>query len=152
MDSQNATATSTISEFESKLSEMLPEIAQLFQQYQVSGVCKGQLKNEEHKVRIEECKKINGKRICTQSSPIFLEFVSESLSFGEISKQDTEIVEKFWTDIASKLFEMETLLSQSIQKMGESFEVKFSIDTAKVNFEQPVVCQWESNILHCSKL
>ncbi|NJR19175.1 MAG: hypothetical protein HC785_28025 [Calothrix sp. CSU_2_0] len=165
MDSQNATQVS--SEFESALSAILPEIAQLFQQYQVSGVLKAKLKNE---VIIPEipgmpriprpeipplvCKRINGIMICDLSpSPILLEFVPESLSFGEISKQDTEIVEKFWTDIASKLFEMETLLSQSIQKMGESFEVKFSIDTAKVNLEQSVVCQWDSNnILHYSKL
>jgi hypothetical protein len=139
------------------ISEILPDLAQLFQQYQVSGVLKAKLKNEVIPPPLFYtmlCRRINGVIICdsssSPSSPL-LEFVHESLSFGEISKQDTEIVEKFWTDIASKLFELETLLSQSIQKMGESFEVQFSIDTATVNVEQSVVCQWESNnILHCS--
>lgn len=136
--------------FAEAISKILPDLAQLFQQYQVSGVLKAKLKIEDNEDTITVCRKIDGAIICTQS-PLLLEFVPESLSFGEISKQDTEIVENFWIDISSNLFEMETLLSQSIHKMGENFEVQFSIDTATVNIEQSVVCQWDSNnILHCS--
>jgi hypothetical protein len=145
MDSQNAIQVS--SEFESALSAILPEIAQLFQQHQASGVLKAEITPA-----FNGCTYPDGIPSCT-ALPSELEFVPQLICFGEPSKQETEIVQEFWTDIASKLFELEILLNQSIKKMGDSFKVKFSIDVAKVDIQQSVVCQWDSNnILHCSKL
>ncbi|BAY96224.1 hypothetical protein NIES37_01530 [Tolypothrix tenuis PCC 7101] len=131
--------------FAEAISQILPDLAQLFQQYQVSGVLKTKLLPETSR----GCTYIDGRAICTKG--FRLELMRESVSFGETSTRDTETEQKFWTDIESKFLEMVDLLSQSIQEMSESFEVQFSIETATVNIEQPVVCQWDSNkILHCS--
>ncbi|NJL65206.1 MAG: hypothetical protein HC903_29735 [Methylacidiphilales bacterium] len=106
MDSQIATQVS--SEFESALSVIMPDLAQLLQQYQVSGVLKAELTPA-----FNGCTYPNGIPSCT-ALPSGIEFVYQLIGFGE--EQDTEIVQKFWTDIASKLFELETLLNQSIKK------------------------------------
>lgn len=143
------------SKFESQFSAIIPEIIQLIQQYKASGAF-------ELKLRIlgqGGCRLVNGFLICIStpdcngvlSQQPIMELMSESLSFDETSELDLGVAQQFWKDIASDLFESVTLLGQSIQDVGESFEVHFFIDTATVNAEQPIVCQWFNNdILRCS--
>jgi hypothetical protein len=140
-------------ECESILSALIPEIAQLIQQHQASGVLKTR-----HKIESGGCTyNPPGGASCTSvpcnlSDLPIMEFVCGLLSFGETSESDTEIAQQFWTDTASKLFELVTFLSQSIQQTGEIFEVHLVINAATVNPEQPVVCQWISDdILKCSQ-
>jgi hypothetical protein len=141
-------------ECESTISAVIPEIAQLIQQHQASGILKTRYKIESGGCTYNP----SGAPICNTSVPCnlsdlpIMEFICGLLTFGETSESDTEIAQQFWTDIASKLFELVTFLSQSIQQTGEIFEVHLVINAATVNPEQPVVCQWISDdILKCSQ-
>lgn len=139
-------ANQLTSEFESKLSALLPDIDGLIDQYQVSGVVKAKI----GEVSSKGCRYINGVPSCTSVPPeLYVSFSPESLRFGVTS--DPEVVQQFWTDIASKLYEPVIFLDQSIEQTGEMFEVRFYIDSSTINREQPVVCQWISDdILKCS--
>jgi hypothetical protein len=142
-------------ECESIISALIPEIAQLIQQHQASGILKTRYKIESGGCKLRpippggiDCTSVP----CNLSNLPIMEFVCGLLSFGETSESDTEIAQQFWADIASKFFELITFLSQSIQQTGEIFEVHLVINAATVNPEQPVVCQWISDdILKCSQ-
>lgn len=144
-------------EFESTLSAIIPEIAQVIQQYQVSGAFKTKLKilpEREEISGIGGCKKVNGIDICSVCSeyPNTIEIFPEMLT----SEPDPKCAEQFGTAISSTLCSTVDLLGQSIQNVGQSFEVHFFIETEALNSEQPVICQWGSdicqvNILQCSK-
>jgi hypothetical protein len=159
MDSNTADQLSH--EFESALSAIIPEIAQVAQQYQVSGAFKAKLKIVETALAGQStgqstghCTVINGVRICSTSIEHInaIEILSETLT----PELDSERAEQLWTEIASTLSSTVALLGQSVQNTGKSFEVHFFIETATLNSEQPVVCQWDNdisevNILQCSK-
>jgi hypothetical protein len=143
-------------ECESIISALIPEIAQLIQQHQASGILKTKFKIAGGSCRPRpippggiDCTSVP----CDLSNIPIMEFVCGLLRFGETSESNTEIAQQFWADIASKSSELITFLSQSIQQTGEIFEVHLVINTATVNLEQPVVCQWISDdILKCSQL
>ncbi|MBE9012211.1 hypothetical protein IQ250_18590 [Pseudanabaenaceae cyanobacterium LEGE 13415] len=140
--------------FESLLSAMTPEIAQLIQQYSVSGTIDATLKTATETITSTGCVyRPPGGASCTSLPSTILEIFPEVLQFGETS--DSDPAEQFWMNLASILFKTMIVLEQSIQETDESFEVHFAIDTAKVNCEQLVVCQWDSNssqtrLLTCS--
>jgi hypothetical protein len=147
-------------EFECALSAIIPGITQVIQQYRVSGVLKMNLVIRlagEGRLAGAGCTYIGGKPTCTGLPPVLLEIVpEEALNFHETSEAPPELVQQFYTDIASTLSTIMAFLEQSIQRIGKSFEVRFFIDTATLNSEQPIVSQWVSNtsqvnILQCSQ-
>ena len=136
------TTTQLSNEFESALSEILPDLYQLLQSYQISttleivlfDLC--DLADESH-LRGISC--VCGKQYqnpCKCTDPPGLEM-------------DLETAQQFCTDIDSTLSMILPRLGQSAQQVDESFEVHFLIDSAPANSSQ-LSCRFVDGVLLCS--
>ncbi len=140
MDSDTADQLSN--KFESALSEILPDLTQLLQQYQVSEVLTIELKI------LMGCHPTpNGGHVCNWQPVI--EPTPEVPGFGEIGEPDPETAQQFWIDIASKMFATMTLLSQSIQQAKEKFKAHIIIDPAAMDNIR-LSCKFVDGVLLCT--
>lgn len=151
------TAKQMTNELESLLSEVLPDIEQLLQQYEVLETL------EIHLVHLAEaeqtlaqtslaCYLRNGFMKC----PCLNAKEGEVPQYDELLGLSPEKAEQFSADVASKLSTIFPRLSQLAQQTDEIFEVHLFINPATVNSEQLMVCQWisdpeQGNIFQCSK-
>lgn len=152
MDSDKAKQVSH--EIESVLSEILPDLAQLLQHYQVSRALEidlVDLPNTPDSLKAATCCFHNGllRCACTYAYGAFKPGDAPELGLNP------EQAQQLCRDVASKLSTILPRLSQSAQQTDEIFEVHFLIDPATANPGQPVVCKWDSdtsrgNILQCS--
>ncbi|WP_446880373.1 hypothetical protein [Phormidesmis sp. 146-33] len=131
-------------EFESALSEILPDLYQLLQHYQVSSPL------EIHLFGLAD-DSVSSDRSCFCDGfiqkPCRCGITSDPLPIGLDSEKAQQLLE----DVDSKLSTILPCLSQSAQQIDKSFEVHFLIEPAKANSGQLVACQWIcDNILKCS--
>jgi hypothetical protein len=144
MDTENATQLSN--EFQSALSEILPDLHQLLQEYKISETLKIDLESGFFNIgnaAVCTCCLVNGGLRC--GSAYQAPGVHE-LALG----LDNETAESFCQDISLKL----RAVVPSIKQADMGFGVHLSIDPFTVNNEQSVVCKWgdepQGHILHCS--
>lgn len=152
MDSDKANQLSD--EIKSALSEILPDLNQLLQQYQVSSPLEINLELNSLLSMATSCPccLVNKVLKCgLRYSPHLLNTADED-TLG----LDPEKVKQLSTDVGLKLSTVLSHLSQSM-KQGDQFplEVHFRIDPAIVDSGQPMDCQWITNtpqgdILQCS--
>lgn len=152
MDSDKANQLSD--EIKSALSEVLPDLKQLLQQYQVASPLEINLGLNSLLSMATSCPccLVNGILKCNSAySPHRLQTADED-TLG----LDPEKVKQLSTDVGSKLSTVLPHLGQSM-KQGDQFplEVHFRIDPATVDSGQPMVCQWvtdkpQGDILQCS--
>ncbi|MBD3884228.1 hypothetical protein IFO70_21025 [Phormidium tenue FACHB-886] len=151
------TANRMSDKLESLLSEVLPDIEQLLQQYEVLETLRIHLVDlvqPENALIFSKTYIRNG----------FLQYpCSRFTALSEVPQYDgglgldPEKTQQFGTDLAPKLSTLFPRLSQFAQRAGEKFEVHLSINPATMNSEQPMVCKWvndprQGNIFQCSKL
>lgn len=143
-------------EFESAISEILPDLYQLLQLYQVSGTFELRLVAPDQSPTIAEN---HIPPVCVshwdwQCRCYKCNFLPQDQEPSVASKLgiDSEKLQQFCTDLGSKLSASPRLNQLSSMRADQqSFEVHFPIDPATVNFEQTVVCRWVSNdTLQCS--
>jgi hypothetical protein len=141
----------------SLLSEILPDIDQLLQQYKVLETLRihlVDLDQPENALTLSAFYIRNGfwQFPCNRAK-----LLNEVPQYDDTLGLDPERARQFSTDLASKLSTVFPRLSQFAQQANESFEVHLSINPATVNPEQSMVCEWvndpyQSNIFQCSKL
>ena len=148
MDSVKAQQLS--SEFESALSKVLPDLAQLLQKNQVSKTLEIDLGSDFLNVANTAtctCCYIKGVLKCGSmySPPAPMSAGEDTLGMTP----DQSLM--FCKDVELKLSTVLPALSQFVKPVNEFFEIHFLIDPATVNPGQSVVCQWGSDsILQCS--
>jgi hypothetical protein len=140
MDSQNATQVS--SEFESALSAIMPDLAQLLQNYQLSEIL--QINVEGMSLAGCTCCVIDGGMVCTSS---YRQRTTSEDTLG-LTPEKAEQLSK---DVESKLSEVWASLSPSVQQPNESFELRLLVNPAIAYPKQTTVCKWlQDNVLQCS--
>ena len=146
------TATQLSHEFESALSEILPDLYQLLQQYQVSSSLEIVLNNPISPLLC--CIRCNGRSYCgnppvpppeCQSVPSCLELTDKIDPPGA----EPEETQQFSKDLASMLSTILPRISEFIQQMDESFDVRFLIDPTTVNDSQ-MSCRFINGEIVCS--
>jgi hypothetical protein len=146
MDSQNATATSVVSEFESGFSKILPDLAKLLQKYQISKTL--QIDVGGTSLAGCTCCLINGAMKCGSfyGRPGMAPEDTLGLTF--------EKAEQFCKDVEAKLSEVFSSLSEATKQTNETFKLYMFINPTPDSPGKPVVCQWVSqgdiNTLECS--
>ena len=137
----NSTVNQLIHEFESALSEILPNLHQLLQQYQILETLEIALFALAAKVSITGggcmCGRIYQNPCqCRPFTPLGLGL-------------DSETAQQFCTEVDSILFTILHRLSQAVQQMDESFEVHIFIDPATVS-NRHMFCRFVDGVLVCS--
>jgi hypothetical protein len=147
MDSDKANQLSN--EFASMLSEVLPDLRQLLQSYQISETFEIDLFDLGTASR-----SIKGSCLC---NGIFQNpcRCSRSVDISE-AEFDSEEARQFCAEVDAKLSAILPRLRQSAEQLDGSFDVHFLIDPAPTSEGKPMVCQWiddpsEGLILQCSK-
>lgn len=140
-------------EFESALSDILPDLYQLLQHYQVSSPLEIVLNNLDPELGILCCVRCNGLRYCG-NPPLLPPWCPPAsclnlTDIDDIPGSEPEETQQFSTDLASILSTVLPRLSESIQQMDERFEVRFCIDPAIANSSH-VSCRFVDGILLCS--
>jgi hypothetical protein len=140
----NSSTVEIVHKIESTLSEILPDLYQLLQSYQMSSTLEIHLFDLADNVILGSCwcvDRLQNPCRCNRS-----------LS-SDLPGLDTEKTQQFCADFDSILSTILPRLSQAAQQTDESFEVHFLFDPATVNSAQPVVFQGISDgILKCSNL
>lgn len=149
MNSDNANQLSD--EFEAALSEILPDLVQLLQRYQVSSTLEIDLEpqflNTGTMTSCTCCWVDRTRYRC--GLPGYNKIQQGALGL------DPAKAEQLSKDIQSKLSTVVQGLSSSVEPTNNSFAVHFVVNPAITNSEQSVICQWDNNssqggILQCS--
>jgi hypothetical protein len=149
MDSQNATETSVVSEFESGFSKILPDLAKLLQKYNVSTSITLQIEVKSAFSPAASgctCCFINGVMKCGTGYRISLPQGGVGLDAGE--------AEQLCKDVQSELSKVLRNLSEAAKNTNGTFKVQIFINPTPTSPGKPIVCQWVSqgdiNTLECS--
>jgi hypothetical protein len=136
---------------ESTLSIPIPEIDQLVHQYQISEVLEIIIDSMSGELEInmdlnppgdpKKCTKIDNKWVCDWAPESPLSAPGMPIS-GNTLALDSETIQQFCTNIASKLSTAITLLSQSAQEVGERFKVLLILDPVTANNRQTMFCEY----------
>jgi hypothetical protein len=122
-------------EIGSALSEILPALYQLLQDYQVS--CP---------ITIKQCVSCNGKLVCWPQQPQDPRCPPTTpLDDPSEPELDSEKMQQFYTSIASEM----SHLSQVVQQTDESFEIHVLIDPATAS-NSYTTCKFVDGILLCA--
>jgi hypothetical protein len=155
----NSDAAKQLSDaIESALSIPIPEIDQLVQQYQLSEVLEIIIEPISRELRIKINRTPPVEEFCTYPGGIpKCSMMPEEPILGETLALDSEMVQEFCTNIASKVFPAMTFLSQSGQEVGETFKVLLILNPATANNRQAMFCKYvndstQDNIFHYSDL
>ncbi|MBD1847054.1 hypothetical protein H6F89_27330 [Cyanobacteria bacterium FACHB-63] len=151
----------------SALSEILPDLLNILQHYQITEglelrlVNMDQLLTDISQMPSVTCPSENS-ILCTywdRTCPCWRPRICNQSTIGSDDPLglglDPEKTQQFCEDVASKLNLIMPPLGQSIPPSDESYEVHFLLDPDTVISQQPVVCEWSSdtsqeNILQCS--
>lgn len=137
-------------EFESALSDILPDLYQLLHHYQLSSPLEIVLNNLD--LDILRCIRCNGIPYCSDSSsPPVCPSLSrlEPTNTVDIPESAPEETPQFSTDLASILSTILPRLRESVQQMDEHFEVHFRIDPAAADRSHSS-CEFVNGTLLCS--
>jgi hypothetical protein len=155
MDSSVAAQLSQ--EFESALSEILPDLHQVLQRYKVQRVLgisleipvslavsslgcmlvwNAQLQKWEFRCNFSNVSYATNRVVADKPS-------DDTLGL------DADQEKQFCNDISLILGKVLSRLAKPIEKSGESFEVQFLLDPATLKSAE-MVCKWDGNILQCS--
>lgn len=132
-------------EIESALPEILPDLGQLLQQYQLSEPLEIQLLNlnlSQQQTSIGPCCLVG---TVIQCFPTYRPRVAED-TLGLKPEQ----AEQLCIDVESKLAAILPRLSQSVQQTDEMFEVHFLIDPANTTAGQSATCKVVDGVIRCS--
>ncbi len=145
MDSDTAQQLSKA--IEASLVGVLPDMAKLLHDYQISRVL------EIHLIDINQlqlypssfaCCNVKGNvRCCTLG-------YGPGLRSDFTLELDPEKTQQFCSDVTAKLQQSLPDLRQSIPASSESFEVHLCLDPATVIAQHPMVCEWIDGNLRCS--
>lgn len=151
------TANQVSHQVKSLLSEVVPDIEQLLQQYEVRETLRIHLVDlgqPENALTSSKTHILNG----------FLQYpCNRATLLDEVPQYDgglglaPEKAQQFGTDLTPKLFTVFPRLSQLARQVDESFEIHLSINPAMMSSEQPLACEWvndpyQGSIFQCSKL
>lgn len=143
MDSEQSKQISN--EIESVLPEVLPDLEQLLQHYQLSKPLKIELLSldlSQQQTSIGPCCLVDG---VVQCGPSYRPRIT-----GDTLGLEPEQAEQFCTDVELKLAAILPHLSQSVQQPDERFEVHFLIDPANTSEGQSVTCEFVDGVIRCS--
>lgn len=141
---------------ESTLSIPVLEIDQLVHQYQISEVLEIIIEPISRELRINIKRVPPAEAHCTYPGGIpKCSKMPEETILAETLALDSEMVQEFCTNIASKVFPAMTFLSQSGQEVGETFKVLLILNPATANNRQTMFCKYvndstQDNIFHYS--
>lgn len=130
-------------EIESALPEVLPDLEQLLQHYQLSKPLEIQLLNlSQQQTSIGPCCLVYGVMQC-------------GLNYGPHVTGDTlglepEQAEQLCRDVELKLTTILPRLSQSVQQTDENFKVHFLIDPGNISGGQLGTCKLVDGVIRCS--
>ena len=137
------------------LSEILPELAQVFQKYEVSSTVEIHLTDLSALDLAQEQMSVSNKATCCFHSGVMKctcdhEYASrpQVSDIGDLNLSLDQAIQ-FSDDIGSKLTTILPGLSQFSGQVDQNFEVHFLLDPAIANSGQPVVCQCFDNSLRC---
>jgi hypothetical protein len=137
----NSVMTNQLShDFESAYSEILPDLYQLLQHYQVSI---------SSAITIHSCVWCNGSTYCYPNMPPPPCPRPRPFDGPEELGLDIEKTQQFYTDVDSKFSTISPRLNQAVQQMDESFEIHFLIDPA-TDSNSHAICRFVDGILICS--
>lgn len=139
---------------EAALSEILPELSQVFKQYKVSNILEIHLADLAQLDLSQE--QLKNRATCCFHSGLLKcncnHVYGSQPQVSDISSVDHLSIEeaiRFSNDIGLKLTAILPRLSQFSEQLDQNFEVQFLFDPAIANSEQPVVCQYSGDSLRC---
>ncbi len=145
MDSQNAKQVS--SEFESALSAIMPDLAQLLRNYQVSEILEISVAGDGVSLASCPCCLRNNRLVCGYAY-VYTQPEDADNTLGLTLAKARQLCE----DVGSKLSELWASLSPSVQEFSSrDFYYSLLVDPATADTEQKTVCKWlKENSLQCS--
>jgi hypothetical protein len=132
-------------ELESVLSDILPDLYQLLQHYQVSSPLEIVLSNLDSDLLSWGCIRCSNKAYCGNPPPTSCLKSTDTVDNLELEPDETE----FSTDLAAILSTILPRLRESIEQIDKHFEVHLYLDPATAN-RNPLSCRLVDGIVLCS--
>jgi hypothetical protein len=123
-------------------SSLVPEIDQLSKQYQIAEVLEIMIDPASENLRIKIADSPSAGTHCTypKGVPVCSNIPGDNI-LGDTPALDSEMPQKFCTDIASKVFPVMSALTQSVQGIGENFKVLLIVKPDTVSRSQTMFCK-----------